>query len=646
MKKTSKQIKKILSLSLSLSLFIIFSNNKLSAQSSNLYIPLDIQKAYNNKTRSFDGRPGANYWQNRADYKIKVKFEPATGLVKGEEKATYFNNSPDTLKQIVIRLYQDLYKKGNMRDITVECADIHNGVDIEKLSINGVEIDINTEKLAAERTGTNLILKLHSPLYPKSSLSLNASWSFTLPKETDIRMGTCDESSYFVAFWYPQIAVYDDIDGWDMYDYTGTQEFYNDFGDFDVEITVPAGFIVWATGVLQNPHELLNKEYLEKCWRAQKSDDIIIIINEKDYKKNNIFIISSGAHTWKFSADNVSDFAFAVSDHHIWDGTSVKVDDDTGRRVAIYSAYKKESKDFGEVAELAKKTVEFLSTDLPGVAFPFPQITVFNGTRGKSGMEFPMLANNPTASERGRTVDVTAHEITHTYFPFYVGTNERKYAWMDEAWSAVIPAELQEKLEPTLNRITRYTKIYSQFSGKELDLPVMTPSVMLKGAPYYFTSYIRPGLAYIFLKDLLGDDLFKKALKEYINCWKHKHPLPYDFFFIFNDVVKEDLSWFWKPWFFEPGYPDLAIKKVIIKSKMCKIIIENKGNLPVPVALKYTFSDDTETLYYETAKIWKSGKKEITIKSSYQDKSLQIKKIELGNSQIPDVNIKDNIYYF
>ncbi|MCZ6774837.1 MAG: hypothetical protein O7D34_00080 [Ignavibacteria bacterium] len=184
---------------------------------------------------------------------------------------TYYNNSPDTLRHVVIRLYQDLFKKGNRRDMAIKPVDIHDGVTIEHLSVYGKEVDLGAEDPVFTKSGTNLTLALTDSLPPHDSLAIGVSWSFVLPKETRLRIGSYDESSFLVAYWYPQISVYDDIDAWDTFDYSGAQEFYNDFGNFDVEITVRGVFVVWATGVLQNPEEVLAGEHLRKYHEAQTS---------------------------------------------------------------------------------------------------------------------------------------------------------------------------------------------------------------------------------------------------------------------------------------------------------------------------------------------------------------------------------------
>ncbi len=600
------------------------------SQSDSIYLPLEFQKAYENGTRSLDGNPGENYWQNRSDYKIKAEFDPVSRELNGEEEITYHNNSPHELYRIVIRLYQNIYEKGNLRDFSVSPKDLTDGVEITNLLFNDEKIDLDSSTSAY---GTNLILKLNNPLQPNDSAKIEIGWNFILPKNTRIRMGSYDTSHAVIAYWYPQISVYDDIDGWDGWNYSGIQEFYNDFGNYDVEISVPSNYAVWATGLLKNASEILKDEYLQKYNKALTSDEVVRIIEKEDLENGNIFIGDSTS-TWKFRAEYVPDFAFAVANNFLWDGASVKLDN--GKSVFTDAAYDPGSKDFYDVVKIAKATVKSLSEEMPGVPFPYPAITVFNGS---GGMEFPMIVNDGSFESLASTVHVTSHEIAHTYFPFYMGTNERKYAWMDEGWATMLPYELQMELDTTYDPIMKNNLSYQTYAGKELDFPMIHSSIVLRGDSYRTASYRRPGAAYYFLKDALGEEVFSKALKEYINRWNGKHPAPYDFFFTFNDMTGEDLNWFWKPWFFEFGYPDLAIKDSDGKNS---VIIKKEGNIPVPVKLEIYDEDGLREEIYKSVIVWKD-KNEIEIE--IPDKE-SVEKIELGSVKIPDVNRGNNVLIF
>jgi hypothetical protein len=612
------------------------------AQNAEIFVPLEVQRAYHQSTRTRNGLPGPRYWQNYSDYTIRAELEPASRSIRGKETVVYSNNSPDTLRQLVVRLYPDIFKKGNARDEAVLYTDdITHGVHISRLIVNGNSIELNTARPVAQRIGTNLIIGLRaSPLLPGTTLRLEVDWDYTLPKETHIREGTYGENTFFVAYWYPQIAVYDDIDGWDVLDYTGTQEFYNDFSNFDVEIKVPARFLVWATGEWQNPQEVLTETYLGRYQAATRSDEIVHIVTEVDLKRGEI-TVQQTQNTWKYKAQKVPDFAFATSNRYLWDATSATVDATTGRRTTVSATYDPTSKDFYEVARYGKQSVEYFSSTLPGIPFPYPNLTVFNGS---GGMEFPMMVNDGSNANLEDAAEVTAHEIAHTYFPFYMGINERKYAWMDEGWAQFLPNEIAFKAKATVSETFNVQRTnaqyFSYFAGKEMEMPMMIPSNLLKGNAYGMASYFRPAVAYAFLEGMLGKDKFKKVLQEYMRRWNGKHPIPFDFFNSFNDAAGEDLAWFWKPWFFDRGYPDLGISRVV-GGKQTRITIDRKGNLPVPIHLKITFADGTEQTFTESIRVWKNGGKEFIWTKKL---SKPIYRIRLGNEQVPDVDPRDNVY--
>jgi hypothetical protein len=598
-------------------------------QGYDLHIPKEIQAAYKKGTRQKDGSVSPTYWQNRSDYNIQARFNPQTRMINGEATINYSNNSPDSLRLLVFRLYQDRYKKTAMRDADIAAEDLHDGVVIKKLVIGGVEYD--AQKLF--RRGTNLFVRLgkENLLLPKAKTEVKVSWEVQMPISSDGRTGRFDESSFFIAYWFPQIAVYDDISGWDMYNYTGTAEFYNDFGNFDVKISVPKNFLVWATGVWQNPQETLTETYLQRYTTAKTSDKVVNIVTADDVKKGGI-TQAKDSLTYHFKADYVPDFAWATSDHYLWDAGSVVVEDN-GRRVVVGAAYKKESKDFYEVAEIGLRSVEFLSKEMPAVPFPYPNLTVFNGT---GGMEFPMMVNDGSTSPRSDVVFVTSHEIAHTYFPFYMGINERKYAFMDEGFAQFLPMGIQSRLAPEDDSKMNNIQSYAATSGREAEMPMMMPSHLETGFTYGIASYYRPGTAYVLLEELLGKELFSKALKEYMKNWNGKHPMPYDFYFTFNKVANQDLSWFWKPWFFEIGVADLAVTA----EKSGKITVTRKGALPVPINLTLELEDGTKEYFYESAAVWKDGKKEFSPKIKTKK---AIKKVVLGSQYIPDADEADNV---
>jgi aminopeptidase N len=309
----------------------------------------------------------------------------------------------------------------------------------------------------------------------------------------------------------------------------------------------------------------------------------------------------------------------------------------------VDAAYPPGIKYWDEVALFARLSVEYLSHEWPAIPFPYPKVTSFNGERTRAGgMETPMMCNNGSYSSRGGQIGVTIHEIAHNYMPFFMGTNERKYAWMDEGWASFFTLDLVKRLEPGEDEMPGVVSALSSSLGNETMLPLMTPSYAALTQGYGLMAYQQPALAYLILKDFLGDELFKKALQDYMNNWNGKHPLPYDFFFTFNRVAGEDLAWFWKPWFFERGYADLAVEEVKeFRGKKFNIHISNYGSYPVPIDLEVTYADGSKEKFYKPASVWKNGANrfEFVIETGKE-----FKKVELISRLSPDSNPRNNSY--
>ncbi|MFP4471624.1 MAG: M1 family metallopeptidase, partial [Bacteroidales bacterium] len=609
-------------------LLLILTGITAVSQDNSFYTPQSFEAAIEKGTRTHSGLPGENYWINRADYIIDVEVFPETGLIQGSSTITYFNNSPDTLENIVMRLYQNIYKKGNSRQFNIGDADVTDGVDISKLRINGKQYDIDSRKVYF--SATNMYVGLNDPLLPEASVEIAVDWSFVMPQKRWIRFGQYSSEHLFVAYWYPQVAVYDDIDGWDQVEYAGMAEYYNDPNNFEVNITLPAGFVVWATGELQNPAEVFTKEIQHKIETAKVSDEVISIIRHEDYKGNQV-TKSGEKHTWKFTAAGVPDFAFAASTGSAWDAASVVVDRQSNRRVMVSSVYPDSAVHYEDVAMITRNAVEYMSFDLPGYAFPYPQATVFANGRKDGGMEYPMIANDGAPDDYANLMSLTYHEVFHNYCPFFMGTNERKYAFMDEGWAQFLPKGFLEKYAPEDPYFQRSISQYESFAGSENELPPMIPTYIFNDyQTQRMAAYTRPAVAYHLLYGLLGDALFKVAMKEYISVWQNKHPMPWDFFNLFNKAAGEDLEWFWKPWFFDRGHPDLAILEFTDDQVL---MIERKGNLPVPVEITLDFDDGTQKQISQDMRMWADGKKILAV-PVFDDR--KISKITLGNDLIPD----------
>lgn len=614
--------------------FFLFLSFFISAQTDNpLFVPVNVNQAIENQTRTYNGKPGSRYWINKADYNISVKFDMDKKKLIGIADITYYNESPDSLSEIVFKLYQDLYKKGGARDFPITVTDVHDGIDITSLIADGDTLEMTDERI--NRSGTTLSVKMEDKIPPSAQSKFHFEWNVTFPVISTVRMGVHTDSSAFIAYWYPQVSVYDDIDGWDMVQYTGMTEAYNDFNNYDVTITANEGYNVWATGMLENPEEVYSSAILEKYNSALNSDTVINIVTAEDLEQN--IFAGTKSPEFHFTAKDAPDFAFAIAKNFLWDGSTVVVDSSDNRTAFVDAAYDQNSEDFYDVCEIGAKTMEYFSFEMPAVPYPFVSMTVFNGA---GGMEFPMIVNDGTTKSYASAVGLTSHEIAHTYFPFYMGTNERKYAWMDEGWARMLPSAFQER-EGKYSPVNSNAISLSRSMARDYDTPPMVLSYNLQWRPYRTASYGRPHAAYTILHQMLGNELFLKAMKEYIHRWNGKHPVPYDFFYTFNEIAGENLNWFWKPWFFEFAVPDLAIEGVVKTDEGYEITIRNSGNLPMPVELDFLFTDESTGNTIQQADIWKEGNK--TVKVLYKTEK-NIKTVTLNEKNYPDVQKGNNFY--
>ncbi|MDP5231286.1 MAG: M1 family metallopeptidase [Cellulophaga sp.] len=612
-------------------------------------MPLEFQKAYANGTRSYQGTPGKRYWQNASDYHIDVEIIPGTWKIIGKQTITYTNNSPDSLSEIVIKLYPNHYKKGGVKANEIPLVNLTEGIKIRNLKVNGevVDLDKNTavselahasktvntdHKITVAQKSTFIKLELANPLPPKSSSILTMDWTTEMPSVYVNKIGAYNLESAFIGYWYPQIVVYDDVDGWDETEYTGAQECYTDFGNFKVRIKVPKGYYVYATGDLRNPEQVLSaKEFAAYKQSKTSSKKVSILEDDRSPKKS--------ASIWEFKADKVRDFAFGVSSNFKWIANSTMVADKTISSAIIYDP--KEEPYLNNLLEIQNKGIQFLSEDFPGVPFPYHNFTTFMGVPEFDGMEFPMLANNGFSETEIRNNLMTFHEIAHTYLPHWVGINEVKYTWMEEGWVTFFTIKFAQDLYRGTAyenfELDRTMRSYITNTGQQGEPPLFTPSHYMTVRNMHFQqSYRKPAFMYLALEKLLGEALFKTCLQAYIIRWAEKHPTPYDFMFTFNEVSGQNLNWFWTKWIFEYGYTEVGLKKL----ENDRLTIENIGGLPVPVSLKLTYKKGKTLIIENKPDLWKSSKNESVLKIP---KVLDLLSVELISTMFPDVDPSNNI---
>ncbi|HTJ10609.1 MAG TPA: M1 family metallopeptidase [Dinghuibacter sp.] len=586
-------------------LCLVLAAVTLQAGAQTLYVPRDIKPAYKKGTRSPDGRPGPHYWQNTGKYDITVTAMPPGRTVRGSEDIAYTNNSPDTLKSLVIRLVLNVHKPGAARYGDAGKDYLTDGVHIDKYAENG---EARTWK-EPDGHATWAAMPLATPLLPHATVRLSIDWHYEISLESG-REGMLDSTTYYLAYFYPRVSVYDDYNGWDRLSFTDGQEFYNDFNDYTLHVRTPANYVVWATGTLQNPGEVLQPAIAQRLQQSMTSDQVSHIATLDDMQGNRV-TAQAAQNTWTWTADHITDMTVCLSNHYVWDGTSVVVDDKTGRRVSVQSAFNDKAEDFHHAAEIGSHAIGWLSHNWPGVPYPFPKMTL---VQGFADMEYPMMINDNTEEDVNFARLVADHEIAHTYFPFYMGINESRYAYMDEGWATTFElligrTEVGDEKAENFYKAFRVRGWINDPSSNE-DLPVITPSNNLNGVAYGNNSYGKPSLGYLAVKDMLGDDVFKKCLHTYMDRWHGKHPIPWDFFYSFNDASGQNLNWFWSNWYFSNGYIDYALRDV----KDGTVTVENVGGFDAPFDVIVRYADGTTTTEHEKSSIWQNGDRTLQLK--------------------------------
>jgi len=624
---------------LSIIVFCIFQFSL--AQQAKLYTPKNIQKSYEEKTRSLDGKPGENYWQNFSEYDIDVSLDIKSRELSGEEQIKYYNNSPDTLRYLVIKLLQNYHKEGIARDYAIAPEKINEGVILDKVEVNGKVLDLENRR-EVFIYGTNLyaIMAKDSRILPQSETSLKIIWHFEVP-DLAVRVGAYTDSSLFMGYWFPQMAVYDDIMGWDTEQYTGLQETYNDLADYHVKITTDESYIVWATGDLQNSSDIFSSEIQERINQSQKTNDYMHILSEEDYTNGTNIFKKNAQTTWNYKASKVPDFAFAVSNYYLWEASSVVVDKKTQRTTWVNSVYPPTAKSFKKSIEWASKSIAYFSSEFPGVPFPYNKHISFNG-QAHAAIEFPMIANDCDDDNDEYIAEIVSHEIAHCYVPFSVLTNERLFAWMDEGFVKLFGEKFTEQYGNKREDFEKLntTRIYTRYAGSINDLPLATLSSSLSTTQNFSHSYAKAAEANVYLFEIFQDKNIEFPLKAFFDRWEGKHPTPWDFYYTMSETLGEDLSWFWKPWYFEYGYPDLSLAGVE-QGENASIVIKNSGKLPIPLTLEIYYEDGSTQRIHKSPEVWKdTDMYEQIVKTDHK----KITKVTLGEKYIVDIFPEDNVW--
>lgn len=620
--------------------------------------PIDIPDAYRYAvelgTRSANGEPGEYYWQNYASYDLHAFLDPENHLIKGTAVVTYQNNSPDNLDVIVVELAQNLHKEGTPK---MDMTEITGGVNLTKVVAHGVEL--NTITMAERWTqgahgyineGTQLYIFPDEELHSGGSMEFEFEWSFTVPEQgASGRMGRSRDNLYFIAYWYPHIAVYDDVYGWFYDPFLGNAEFYHGFADYNLTVTAPREWLVMGTGEFLNPEETLSERTLERYLNAGESDETYLIADFNELADATAES-EDGLLTWKFESQKVRDVAFSVTLESRWEGARTPVGDLTGDGSTDYTRINTYYRDTAPLwhsqTEYAQHSISFLS-DYMQTPYPWPHMSSVEGADIiGGGMEYPMMTIIGDYNTAGATrlYGVTAHELAHMWFPMIVSTNERRYTWIDEGYTSFHTNEANiDYFGSDRFDQTDVFGQYIQIAGSDFEGEIMRWSdYHYPGPAYGIASYPKPASVLYALRGVIGEEKFMEAHLELIDRWQYKHPYPWDIFKTIEDVAGKDLSWFWRSWLYETWVLDQSIAGVTTDGSNTIIEIKDLGNVPMPVLLRLTYENGmvVDEMIPETH--WLNGFRTYNFKAP--DHGSLIKAEIDPDNLFPDVDRSNNLW--
>jgi hypothetical protein len=552
-----------------------------------------------NSYRSSDGAPGPDYWQQRADYTIAAALDTATTELSGSVEIRYTNNSPDTLRYVWIQADQNLYRTGS-KGSALFPADSRWGVRGFQGGYTFSDVRVNGTAVQPRINDTMMRLDLPAPLTPRGGKATIAiKYSFRVPEHGSDRMGR-DSTLFELAQWYPRMAVYDDVRGWNTDPYLGQGEFYLEYGDYDYAVTVPAGYVVAGSGVLQNPDEVLTAEQRNRLASAAKTSSVVQVITQSEAAaaKNRP---KSGTRTWRFRAQNVHDVAWAGAPDFRWDATSWN-----GILAQAYYQFPKAGKAWEQGAEQTQWTIKQYSELF--FPYPYPQATSVAGPVG--GMEYPMFVMVHYGSDDPASIFGTVnHEHGHEWFPMIVGSNERRYAWMDEGINTYLNAFAQEARYPGQTAYTTYLRNWADAVTRGIQSPLMTAPDNIDPGALGAIGYRKPALVLLTLRNhVVGPSAFDAAFREYIRHWAFKHPTPGDFFRSIENGTGEDLSWFWRSFFYSTDVLDIGIDSVGMQNSegqnFARISLHRFTSIPFPVRFQVAYADGTREEFSLPVNVW------------------------------------------
>jgi hypothetical protein len=602
--------------------------------------------------RAGSGAPGPRYWQNRADYQIGITLDDQQKTISGEVTITYKNNSPESLNYLWLQLDQNAFADSSRATKTTPITGgrFGNQSFAGGVTLKSVQVEQGKNKFAAVAytvTDTRMQVRLAEPVKPGGDVvKVKIAYSFAIPEYGSDRMGQLqrrDGIVYEIAQWYPRMCVYDDVQGWNVLPYLGAGEFYLDYGDYEYAVTVPWDHIVTGSGELLNPNDVLTTDEVKRLAQASRSDKTVIIRGKNDVTNPNTRPKQSGTLTWRFRCQNTRDVAWASSKAFVWDAARINLP--SGKTALAQSVYPAESAtddSWNRSTEYVKGCIEFYSKYL--YEYSYPVATNVAGIVG--GMEYPGIVFCDHKDKKGSLWNVTDHEFGHNWFPMIVGSNERKFPWMDEGFNTFIN---------TLSTANFNNGEYNNERGTMHDIapalyypaePIMTIPDVQQPRALGILAYYKPGMGLKLLREsILGPERFDYAFRKYVDHWAFKHPTPQDFFRSIENAAGEDLGWFWKGWFYETWKLDQSVKDVRYvdgsASKGSLISIENLDRLAMPATLEVTEENGKKGRVSLPVEIWQRG---ATWTLRYNSTS-PVKSVVLDpDEKLPDVNEKNNTW--
>jgi len=572
-----------------------------------------------NDVRTGAGRPGPRYWQQRVDYTITATLDPAKNEGRGRETIHYVNRSPDRLTYLWLFLEQNLCAPTSVTNVLNQpplvflnssfdfsCQGFAGGLTLESLKVAGRD---------AKHViyGTTMRVDLAAPLAGGAFVDLEVAWRFNVPALGGGRMGH-DGPLYEIAQWYPRVCVYDDVRGWNHEPYIGAGEFYLEYGSFDVSLTVPREYLVAATGELRNPERVLTATQRERLARARRSETPIAIITKEEAADPSRSRPASGASspgarpstpdsgllTWRFTATNVRDFAFAAGPGLRWDASGYD-------GILVETLYRPTADKWEEANRMGREAIKYFSEQW--FKYPYSHATTVEGPI--EGMEYPMLTFCPDAPSREELQWVIAHEFGHEWFPMVVGSNERLYPWMDEGFNTFIDLAGAAKYfagTPYGDTIEVHPlRLYPDHARPGDEQPLISNPTEVRDL--FWVGYQKPALMMQLLRfEVLGKERFDAAFREYIRTWAFKHPTPADFFRMMRDQSGMELDWFWRGWIYTTARLDQAVDSVTVRSSGESLVhLTNRGTMVMPAELSLTFDDGTRTTVKLPVEMWNLG---------------------------------------